>query len=968
MNDWLLGMLTSATRPVWETPEVVSVGRLPMRPPFPVAHSDDERSLDGAWQLTLLDTPRLLTNALVADAAPAAAWHPVNVPHCWTREPWTTDLPHYSNIEHVFVSDSPRVPDHNPTGLYRRTVEVPASWVGRRVVLTIDGAESVAAIWVNGEPVGLAKDSCLASEFDITPFVRPGHDALVAIAVVKWSDSTYVEDQDQWWHGGLERSISMRCTGPVWLQEIAVTTELATLRATVAIGTDSPYAGGHRVAIELQSLTGKPVADGQATRELKARANYYSSDVGRTRFTLDNLDVQPWHHERPTLYRLLVSLIDADDNVIDTTWVRVGFRTVNIVGNELLINGKPVLLYGVNRHDFNPATGRVVSVENMRDDLTTMLEYGFNAVRCSHSPKSPAFYDLCDEMGVYVVDEANIESHATWGTQASDPTYRNHFVERCTRMVERDRNHPSIIMWSLGNESGHGANHHAAAGALRALDPSRPLHYEGAVMTDWSVAPPTTDVMCPMYPPIDRIVGYATGTGEAPWVAAPGTPTVPLIICEYSHAMGNSNGSLSDYWHAIETTPGLQGGFIWEWWDHGLNQTLPDGRNRWAYGGDFGDVPNDANFCLDGVVWPDGRPKPALIEHKWLARPIRVRRDGDGLAVFNARWFTNTADLQTQWTITVDGVVTDRGSLDIAPLAARTEQKVPMPAAAASVAEGYAFLNITVSDPIGRVVAWDQLPLDGTLPIRRPAATTAPVGTIAASFETLVSEPTVNLWRAPLDNDGNLQRRTQWPNLVRWRWNEWDLATAVDRLPKQRSVTRDADGTVWVHEQIDVPDAWDDLARVGVLLTLPGDVDHVTWLGRGPHECYPDRKASAAVSRFTSTVDDLFVNYAYPQESGGRTDAAWIALRRGAKGAGVLIGADRPAQWSALRYTPNDLTAAQHCDELTPNDAVTVTLDIAHRGLGTASCGPDVLPAFRVPGGTWRWSWWIRPIAAGEAV
>jgi beta-galactosidase len=474
-------------------------------------------------------------------------------------------------------------------------------------------------------------------------------------------------------------------------------------------------------------------------------------------------------------------------------------------------------------------------------------------------------------------------------------------------------------------------------------------------------------VICPMYSPIDRIVGYANGTGEAPWIAAPGTSTAPLILCEYSHAMGNSNGSLSDYWHAIETTPGLQGGFIWEWWDHGLTQALPDGRTRWAYGGDFGDVPNDANFCLDGVVWPDGTPKPALHEHRWLARPIRARRNGDGITLFNTRWFTNTADLQVRWEVVADGVSIASGLFEAQTIPPRTEVHVALPEAAVR-AYGHAFVNISVSDPIGREVGWDQLALAGELPIRRPSATTTPADAVAATVTELVTEPSVNLWRAPLDNDGNLQKRASWSNLVRWRWDEWNLQTAGERLPKQRTVTRDPDGTVWVHEQIDVPDAWDDLARVGVLLTLPGDVDHVTWYGGGPYESYPDRKASTRVGRYTSTVDDLFVNYAYPQENGGRADAAWIALRRGADGAGVLIGADRPAQWSALRYTPTDLTAAQHCDELVPRDTVTVTLDVAHRGLGTGSCGPDILPAFRVPGGTWKWSWWIRPLAAGEAV
>ncbi len=962
-SDWLVGLLTSAANPVWQNPEVVSIGRLPMRPPHTPQDTRDVLSLDGVWQFTLLAAPGALTTWHVASDGLMASWSHVSVPHCWTREPKATDLPHYTNVQLPFVANSPHVPTANPTGVYRRMVDIPASWTNRRIVLQVGGAESVAAIWVNGQPVGLAKDSCLASEFDITPYVQAGSAALVAIAVVKWSDSTYVEDQDQWWHGGLHRSISMRSSGHVWIESAAVTTSLTAYDVVVTLGSTQWYEGGLRAEATLVDDDGWPVAGGQGERELPARTQPYQSRVGEARISASSLTVKSWHHERPALYSLVIKLLAADGTVVDAVVERIGFRSVEVVGNELLINGQPVLIRGVNRHDFHPDTGRVVTVDDMRRDLTTMLEFGFNAVRCSHSPKSPAFYDLCDEMGLYVIDEANVESHATWGTQASDPRYRSQFVERVTRMVERDRNHACIILWSLGNEAGHGPNHLAGAAAVRALDPSRPLHYEGSIMFDWGTMPDTTDVMCPMYPPISRIVGYATGKGEAPWIPAHLGKAAPLIMCEYSHAMGNSNGSLSDYWNAIEATPGLQGGFIWEWWDHGLRQDVPDGRIRWAYGGDFGDEPNDSNFCLDGVVWPDGKPKPALWEHRWLARPIRVALERSQLAMFNTQWFTDISEFAADWEVIVNGKPVAAGSLDLPAIEPRSTEYLPVPDFG-DLPFGEAFLNIAMTNADGLEVGWEQLALGGTTPLRvRPETLTAVTG-VSDVIKALVEEPRLSLWRAPLDNDGTQQQRAAWPLLVRWRWNEWGLIDAAERLDHQRRLGAASDGTIWVGERVAIPDDWDDLARVGVLLTLPGDLDHVTWYGRGPHECYPDRKASAPMHEHTSTVDDLFVNYAFPQESGGRTDAAWIALRRGTNGPGVIVGADRPAQWSALRYTPNDLTVARHADELVERDTITLTLDVAHRGLGTASCGPDILPQYRVPGGVWRWRWWIAPLAA----
>jgi len=362
-------------------------------------------------------------------------------------------------------------------------------------------------------------------------------------------------------------------------------------------------------------------------------------------------EVRAWSAEQPHLYTLTVELRSPSGEIRDQTSLRIGFKRVEVRGRQLLVNGQPILLRGVNRHDFSQHTGRVVSADEMRQDVVLMKQFGFNALRTSHYPNDPALLDLADELGIYVIDEADIESHAFQSTLCDDHRYLSAWVDRVSRMALRDKNHPSIILWSLGNESGHGANHEAAAAWLRRYDPSRPLHYEGAIRFDWTSDQGITDITCPMYPPISAIVDHARS----------GLQRHPLIMCEFSHAMGNSNGTLAEYWDAIESTPGLQGGFIWEFWDHGLVQTLPDGRTRWAYGGDFGDEPNDGNFVCDGMVWPDRRPKPAMWEHKRLAAPVRIAGEPTDLAcgrveIANNQDFTDLGWLRASYSLAADGI------------------------------------------------------------------------------------------------------------------------------------------------------------------------------------------------------------------------------------------------------------------------------------------------------------------------
>ena len=670
----------------WTTPEMTGVGRLPMHA---VSHADGRLVLDGTWRFQLLDRP---------DAEPGAGWRNIEVPGCWTLQ-GTTDLPHYTNVQMPFEGQPPSVPLANPTGLYERTFERPGDWAGRRVVLHVGAAESVLIATLNGREVGTSKDSHLAAEFDVSDLLVEGANTLV-LRVVKWSDASYVEDQDQWWHGGITRSVFLYATGATRLADVRADASLAddlrtgTLELAVEIGFDGPrLAAGWLVEARLgdtaavrvpvaptlppdpptsiaqrdmmaRAVSGGALSDQEATEAwpaLHRKLVPVADGLATCSFRVP--DAARWTPETPNLYPLEVALIDPAGTAVETTRLQVGFRRVEIRGVDVLLNGERMYFRGVNRHDTDPVTGRVISRDKMRADLVLMKQFGFNAVRTSHYPNDPAFLELTDELGMAVIAEADIESHAFWGTLADDPRYLNAWVDRVSRMALRDKNHASVVIWSLGNESGYGRNHDAAAAWLRDYDPSRPLHYEGAIRFDWAAARNVTDIICPMYPPIASIVDLAES----------GKQQRPLILCEYSHAMGNSNGTLAEYWDAIESHPGLQGAFIWEWRDHGIVQRLPDGRERWAYGGDFGDTPNDGNFCLDGLCWPDRRPKPALWEHRQIAAPVRFEGGPDTaargtVAVRNRLHFRDLGWLRATWEVAREGVRVAGGDLPLPDL------------------------------------------------------------------------------------------------------------------------------------------------------------------------------------------------------------------------------------------------------------------------------------------------------------
>lgn len=1008
----------AAVRP-WADPTLQAAGRLPMQS---LAHPD-RLSLDGRWRFQLLRRP---------EAPLAERWDEAEVPGCWTMQ-GTWDRPIYTNVQMPFPGLPPEPPEENPTGVYEREFSIPAAWVGRRVVLSVGAAESLLVVALNGVDVGLSKDSHLAAEFDLTPHLLPGRNTL-RLTVVKWSDATFVEDQDQWWHGGITRSVTLYATGAIHLADVVARAGLAGdlgsgtlgLEVSVAWPGDRPQAGwriearlsgpglaepiritrevpatapparrshagwfpGPPRTGELEVVAGGaaglalPAAAEQARAETIAASRVTSGVVG---LSIDIPGAVPWSAERPTLYELTVALVDPRGDVVESAVNPIGFRRVEVVDRDLLVNGRRVLVRGVNRHDFDPATGRVVSRDGMRADLVLMKRAGFNAVRTSHYPNDPAFLDMADELGLYVIDEADIESHAFWGSLCDDPRYLSAWVERVARMVLRDRNHPSVIAWSLGNESGHGANHEAAAAWVRHLDPSRPLHYEGAIRFDWTAGSAVTDIVCPMYPPIDALIAHARS----------GHQRAPLIMCEYSHAMGNSNGGLGDYWDAIESTPGLQGGFIWEWRDHGLEQRQQAGSTRWAYGGDFGDTPNDGNFCLDGLTFPDRAPKPALWEHRALALPARVRSLPDGWAaglveIEDRSDFVGLERLAADWSLVDESGVTSTGLVELPALrpggtgVARLldwpgeppsdgHERFLTLAFRTAVAEAWA----PAGTPLGEL----QLTAPGAVPVRPPSGRRPDRSLLDSSgrirLDGLAAGPDLALWRAPTDNDrisGLAEAWEAWgidrlePTLVavadaadslvaRLRWR---TAAGIE-VEHERVVAALDGGGILVHERVDIPEVLADLARIGTALELAPGHEAVTWFGRGPHETYPDRRRSGTIGRWKATVGELHTDYIRPQEHGGRADVRWLELRR-VDGGGLRIGLDRPRQVSVTHHRATDLAAATHRDEVRAAAETIVHLDAVHRGLGSASCGPDCLPDTLVQVGRHEWTWWIQPL------
>jgi len=974
-------------------------------------------TLDGTWRFQLLRSP--------LDRI-GKRWSSIPVPGLWTMQPESDvffDKPMYTNTQMPFEEQPPFVPAQNPHGVYERDFDLPDSWRDKRIVLHLGGYESVALIYINGVEVGLTKDSRLAAEFDITNFVRSGSN-LIRIDVTKWSDATFIEDQDQWWHGGITRSVKLFATNKVFIErfyttaglENDCTTGTLNIRADIA-SIDNFSIDGYTLRTTIEELPKVKAAKLEATikifsaplwternEELKRRSDEYFHGrfwhgnmpedarraitenepwpAGKIELNARIPRVKPWSAENPVLYTLHIELIDPNGAVIEVSQQRIGFRSVVIKAQELLVNGQPVIFYGINRHDFNRFTGRVLTRDDMREDLLELKRWNFNSVRTSHYPNDAAFLDLCDELGFYVIGEANIESHAFISSICDDPKYLTAFVDRVGRMIQRDIHHPAAVLWSLGNESGAGTNHEAAAAYARAFDPTRPLHYEGGIRGNWMGSHSLTDVIAPMYPHINAIKEYATSKKA----------DRPLIMCEYSHAMGNANGTLAEYWEVIESTHGLQGGFIWEFWDHGPVQTMPDGSTRNAYGGDYGEAKHDGNFCCDGMVFPDRTAKPAMHEFKAIAAPANisaVAASTGSFKIFNKNFFKDLSEYELHWSITRDGLLSDSGRVKLPKVGPRKTISFKLKSKFLNSPDGLGerFINFTLVRtaatawaPVMSEVGWNQLALPSrALTIKaskRSELFTHAIddhGQIVMPYGRIA--PVISLWRAPTDNDRIGHIATKWS-----RWglrdldrtdcvisqssssatitNTWQTGTGFIIKHKQ-VITPVADG-FRIKESVVIPKQLDDVARVGTSFELNGALSNLTWFGSGPHESYPDRKI-ARIGRYMSTVADQYIPYVRPQENGGHNGVRWFELTNAA-GHGVRVQMMKPLQVSVTSNRAIDLADATHHVEVVACGNTVVHIDALHRGVGTAACGPDTLPKYLIKPGVHMWEWILTSI------
>ena len=1002
-------------QPSWQNPELTQVNRLPARADFQTAKGKYRLELNGDWDFRMADSPQAVQSDWIRGGG-KGKWRSLPVPCNWTLHGYGN--PHYTNVQMPFDCEPPTVPDKNPTGVYRKRFEVPASWDGRRILLRVGGAESVLYVYCNGEAVGMSKDSRLPAEFDLSPHLRRGKINTLVCVVVKCSDASFVEDQDQWWMGGIFRDVEIYAVPQIHFQDIHVCARPdinrglgGRLKVTADLRFPSAPEPGAKIKLQIRDSNGQTLLPKPIALEVKAETGSLARNRGRVTWEQDFPEVRWWSDETPELYTIDLQMSSPAGR--QRTEIRCGFREVEVRDGCLWVNGRKIRIRGVNRHEHHPDTGKAVSREAMEADIRLMKRFNINAVRTAHYPNADYWYELCDRYGLYVVDEANIESHAFHNWICQDRRYAAAFLDRCMNMVIRDKNHPSIIAWSLGNESGYGPNHDAAAGWIRHYDSSRPLQYEGAISRwqskrDWDSGHTATDWICPMYPDVAEIENWMQNRKDS--------PRRPVILCEYSHAMGNSNGCLAEYFELFERyhEEGLQGGFIWEWCDHGIRCKNKDGQEFFAYGGDFGDEPNDANFVCDGMVGPDRLPHPACYEHQFLARPATAtwqNRKAGKLRIESRRAFTGLGDLLLSWELLENGEVQHQGSEPCPNIAAGRVQVVELSGWPSSLPQSrgewllrlhYRPLYPAKWMPDNHIYASEELLFqaakkpskaasrsDQTVQVEREGGRLSiQCGDTRSLFDLVEGEllrhwigdvPAFEgavecaLWRAPTDNDGiKLRQGQDHKPLGRW------LAAGLNRIEWKRissEIIKETKHALevetrwegsgrqqfqdfqtclryrWTAEgfsidvDLQVGEDLPDLPRVGLGLRLAHADHRLKWYGRGPWENYPDRKASALLGVYEGSVRDQAVDYVMPQESGHKTDLRWLEIQP-PEGGLLRISGSAPFGFTASPYSLDNLYGSRHRYELVQLDQPQLFLDHAHRGVGTASCGPDTLDSY----------------------
>ncbi len=1009
----------------WENPAVYRISNEPAHAlmiPFANAFSASNRdnaassfylSLNGFWDFKWLKNPSEAPAGFYDIHFNPVGWDRIEIPGNWQLQ-GHYDPPVFTNILHPFPVNPPSIPrDNNPTGLYRTSFAVPAGWKNRQVFLHFAGVQSACYVWINGKKVGYSEDGMTPAEYDISSYIQSGVNVLAA-EVLNWSDGSYLEDQDFWRMSGIYRDVFLYATPEVHLRDYYAVTDLdadyknATLNLTLKLKNyGKALAKGFKPRIALTTPEGKVVF----SREIIAGEIPAGEEIVVT-LSENLINPAKWTAETPDLYFLTMELAGPDGKVTEAISKKLGFREVEIRNGQFLVNGKAIEVKGTNRHEFDMYRGRTISRESMIRDILLMKQNNFNAVRTCHYPNNPLWYDLCDEYGLYVMDEANIESHDLWANKriylSEDSLWRSAWINRGLSMVERDKNHPSVVWWSMGNETGWGKNFDAMYAAMKKADPTRPIHYESKIPA-YAMILSRYDIISTMYPRIEDIIRLMNED-----------PTRPVIVCEYAHSMGNSLGNFKEYWDAFYQYPRLQGGFTWDWVDQGL-------RSKDASGEEYWNIVNysDGANANDGLVNPDRLPQPEITEARKVMQPIQVTASDPAagkIEILNRNFFSDLSQVQLIWSLTEEGTVLQAGMIPELKAGPQEIASLTIPFTKPVLHAGAEyFLNLSFElknqaswAPKGYEIAWEQirlpydagkpvstaLPADSRLRIQQTDDLVIQGNDFIIHFdkntgllksyqrnngEVLLKGLVPCFWRVPTDNDeggGMFGYASRWRaaglDSMQIRLVDMNVENVSEQVVKvvrncllefklgtigyQVTYTVGADGSVKVENMLTPSRSLPPLARVGIEFTLPAGYHNVEWFGRGPQESYWDRKEGARAGLYNGKVKEQHFPYVMPQETGNKTDVRWMKLSAD-QGDGWMITADSLLNMNVQDYSQAALNTSKTSHKLQRGEATYVHVDWQQMGLGgDDSWSPRVHPEYLLNQKKYTFSFILKPL------
>lgn len=999
----------------WEDLNVMHVNRLTPRAYY-IPYGDAEtalskkrgespyyKTLNGSWKFRYYKSVKLVEDGFYNDDTCVSDWDNLIVPSCWQVNGY--DKCHYTNVNYPIPCDPPYVPNENPAGTYVREFNISEDWKGKSKYVVFEGVNSCFYLWINGEFVGYSQGSRMPAEFDITNYVKSGENRM-SVLVLKWCDGTYIEDQDLWRFSGIFRDVYLLAREEAHVVDAFIRQELSEDFSKASLNCEIETVGNCDVTVELIDVKGEVAAKGK------------TGISGKGKVQLEVKKPTLWNAEKPYLYKLYIY------SGSEVLLFNIGFRKIEVLDGVFKVNGKAIKLKGVNRHDSHPELGQSIPLNHMKKDLMIMKRHNVNTIRTSHYPNDPRFLDLCDEYGFYVVDEADLECHGIcsanhwkdggFHTLTKNPEWQKAFLDRAERLVERDKNHASVIIWSMGNESGYDINHIAMAKWTKARDNSRLVHYEGAAEHyKGSTDTECLDMESRMYPPIEYLEKYAQNEDNKK----------PMFLCEYCHAMGNGPGDLKDYWDVIYKYPKLMGACVWEWCDHGIKTETSDGEEFYAYGGDFGDKPNDGNFCLDGLVYPNRKPHTGLLELKKVIAPIRIEAEDlkrGTIKVTNLFDFIDLSDIALSWKVEKDGQTAWQGEIAKLQVKPHESKVYELDFDIPEKSESRFFLTISCvqkKDILwaekGYEITFEQFELQTEKLQHNSKKSVHPIKLeqvdnlvtiegfdfchvfdlydgafvkISKNYVDMITKlPKFNIWRAPIDNDGFIKQKwigagyesavthvysakiTNSSNTFAEITVSFSLAgySNYPILHGEAVWAVDGTGEIALKVKVKVKEDAEFLPRFGLQFIMPKGNEEVEYFGYGPHECYIDKKQSVKKGKYLLAVDDMFENYLMPQENGSRYGTEW-AIISNKLGMGLKFAGASDFSFNAAHYTPEDLTAAKHPYELNKRKETVVNIDYKVSGVGSNSCGPELLNKYRLEEKEFEFDLKITPIFKEE--